>query len=69
MDTIENVFCQSSHALNIMATAYLNRTTIEQQQHPYITAIAEAMKRVPNKQQLSCFMSIMQAIPIYSQDK
>ncbi|XP_018305412.1 uncharacterized protein [Mycetomoellerius zeteki] len=63
MGTVENVLSQSSHALNVMATAYLNRTTATQQQHhPYITAIAEAMKRVPDEKQLSCFMSIMQII-------
>jgi len=61
-ETVENVLCQSSHALNVMATAYLNRAMIDQQQHPYITAIAEAMKQVPNNQQLTCFMSIMQII-------
>ncbi|XP_026828167.1 uncharacterized protein LOC113562586 [Ooceraea biroi] len=67
-ETLENVLCQSSHALNVMASAYLHRSTDEekpqqqQQQHPYITAIAEAMKQVPHEQQLTCFMSIMQVI-------
>jgi len=65
-ETVENVLCQSSHALNVMATAYLNRATIDQQQHPYITAIAEAMKQVPNEQQLTCFMLIMQIISKHS---
>lgn len=67
-ETIENVLCQSSYALNVMATAYLNRATVEQQ-NSYITAIAEAMRKVPNKQQLTYFMSIMQIISTHSQDK
>ncbi|XP_067208099.1 uncharacterized protein [Linepithema humile] len=67
-ETMENVLCQSSHALNVMATAYLSRATVEQH-HPCITAIAEAMRRVPNEQQLTCFMSIMQVISTHSQDK
>lgn len=52
-----------------MATAYLNRATIMEQQHPYITAIAEAMKRVANEQQLNCFMSIMEVISSHLRDK
>jgi len=43
-ETVKNVLYQSSYAFNVMTTAYLNRATIDQQQHPYITAIAEAMK-------------------------
>jgi len=42
--TVENVLCQSSYAFNVIATVNLNRATIDQQQHPYITAIAEVMK-------------------------
>jgi len=67
-ETIEKVLCQSSHALNAMATAYLNRATTEQQ-HPYIIAIVEAMRRIPSEQQLTCFMSIMQTISTYTSDK
>jgi hypothetical protein len=56
-----------------MATAYLNRATIDHQQrqpqHPYIIAIAEAMKHVPDKKQLTCLMSIMQVISNHSCDK
>lgn len=69
METIEKVLCQSSHALNVMATAYLNRATTEQQ-HPYIIAIeTEAMRRIPSEQQLTCFMSIMQTFSTYTSDK
>jgi hypothetical protein len=58
-----------------MATAYLNRATIDHQQrqpqHPYIiaSAIAEAMKHVPDKNELICFISIMQVISNHSCDK
>lgn len=46
-ETVENVLFQSSHAFNVMATTFLHRVTTQQkqQQHPYITAIAEAMKK------------------------
>lgn len=29
-ETLENVLCQSSHALNVMASAFLHRATTEQ---------------------------------------
>ncbi|XP_024882414.1 uncharacterized protein LOC112461411 [Temnothorax curvispinosus] len=73
--TVENVLCQPSHAFDVMATAYLQRNSTaqqqqqSQQQHPYITAIAEAMKQVPDEKQLTCFMSIMQVISICLHDK
>lgn len=65
--TLENELTQSSHALNVVAKTYMQRQhgTIQQQsqqQHPYIVAIAEAMKEITQEKQLICFMKIMQVI-------
>ncbi|XP_014473502.1 PREDICTED: zinc finger protein 2-like isoform X2 [Dinoponera quadriceps] len=41
-------------------------TQQEQKQHPYVTAIGEAMKKVPGEQKLACFMSVMQVISTFT---
>ncbi|XP_032688003.1 uncharacterized protein LOC116852096 [Odontomachus brunneus] len=71
METMENVLSQSSHALNVVATAYMHRAAAAQQQeqHLYIVAINEAMKGVPDKEKITCFMSIMQVISECSRNK